>query len=334
MVPVSRKRSTPNSSDDDDMDEPHRKRQRISPVLPQTPPPELELPHTDKMESSLFDSDVRTLLRKTICQTLAHVGYDRATEEALEAMCMQVDTYTTHLLSQVTNSMLNARRNVPIPHDIAYAFNRYQLPLASLEPHLRPPISVPKLKVEVEPAPEEDKTTKNIIRILGKELNGEVEKAQKSYIPKGFPAFPSKHTFKWTPKESERVTDPRKIREEAAKNARMGEEALRRLVKVGKVGKDRDMKRMAGRDPKSKERHELWERAMLSLAGEKGNTHTASGNGNGKEKMRDLALDERSMVVNAEKQYFRTGAPAKRKIQPQPPPPPSPMDEDLVQLEP
>ncbi|KAI9643997.1 hypothetical protein NHQ30_007349 [Ciborinia camelliae] len=330
MVPVSRKRSTPNSSDDDDMGEPHRKRQRILPILPHTPPPESELLHTDKMESSLFDSDVRTLLRKSICQTLAHVGYDKATEEALEAMCLEVDTYTTHLLSQVSTSMLNARRNAPIPHDITYAFNRYQLPLASLEPHLRPPISAPKLKLELEPAPKEDKTSKNIMRILGVELNGEVEKAQKSYIPKGFPAFPSKHTFKWTPKESERVTDPRKIREEAAKNARMGEEALRRLVKVGKVGKDRDMKRMAGRDPRSKERHELWERTMLSLAGDKSNAHA----GNGKEKMGELALDERSIVVNAEKQYFRKGAPAKRKTLHQPQPSPSPMEDDLVPLEP
>ena len=224
--------------------------------------------------------------------------------------------------------MLNARRNAPLPYDFTYAFNRYALPLASLEPHLRPPISVPKLKLELEPAPAEDTTTKNIIKILGVELNGEVEKAQKSYIPKGFPAFPSKHTYKWTEKESERVTDPRKIREEAAKNARMGEEALRRLVKVGKVGKDRDMKRMAGRDPRSKERHELWERTMLSLVGDKGNGNGANGNG----KMGEL--DERSMVVNAEKQYFRKGAPAKRKTLHQPQPPPSPMVEDLIQLEP
>lgn len=230
--------------------------------------------------------------------------------------------------------MLNARRNSPIPHDITYAFNRFQLPLASLEPHLRPPISIPKLKLELEPAPETDPTTKNIIRILGVELNGEVEKAQKSYIPKGFPAFPSKHTFKWTPKESERVTDPRKIREQASQNAKMGEEALRRLVKVAKVGKDRNMKRMAGRDPKSKERHELWERTMLSLAGDKGNAHAGSGSGNGKQKMEELALDERSMVVNAEKQYFRKGAPAKRKLIPQHQPQHSPMDEGLVPLEP
>lgn len=64
----------------------------MSPVLPQTPPPELELSRTDKMESSLFDSDVRMLLRRSICQTLEHVGFDRATEEALEAMCAEVDT--------------------------------------------------------------------------------------------------------------------------------------------------------------------------------------------------------------------------------------------------
>lgn len=64
----------------------------MSLVLPQTPPPEQELLRCHKMGTSLFDSDVRTLLRKTIAQTLEFVGFDNATEEALEAMCMEVDT--------------------------------------------------------------------------------------------------------------------------------------------------------------------------------------------------------------------------------------------------
>lgn len=237
---------------------------------------------------------------------------------------------TTHLLAQVTASMQIARRNAPIPHDIAYALDRFQIPLASLEPHLKPPIAPAKLNLELAPASREDVKMKDIIKVLGVELNGEVETMQKPYIPKGFPAFPSKHTFKWTPKENERVTDPRKIREAAARNARMGEEALRRLVKVGKVGKDRVMKKTASRDPRSKERHDLWERTMLSLAGlDEGNAA-----GNRKEKMRDLALDDRSMIVNAEKQYFRKGVATKRKTSHQPPPPPAQIEEGLVQLEP
>ncbi|PQE10907.1 bromodomain associated protein [Rutstroemia sp. NJR-2017a WRK4] len=319
MVPMSTKRSSPTPSDEE---EPSSKRRCTGRELPQTPPPEHEIAFEIK-SVSLFDSNVRQLLRRSVASALDFVGFDSATEEALEAMCAEVDTYTTHLLSQVTASMLIARRSAPIPHDFEYALHRFSLPLASLEPHLQPPIAVPKLKLEQEEATQEDSKTKNIVKILGPELDGEEDKKTKSYIPKGFPAFPSKHTYKWTAKEPDRMTDPRKIREEAAKSARMGEEALRRLVKVSKAGKEKDMKKIASRDPRSKERHELWERTMRSLAGDKGVNGTDS-------------LDDRSMVVNAEKQYFRKGAPAKRKLlNPSPPPPPIlSTSADLVPLEP
>ncbi|KAM3082656.1 hypothetical protein ACMFMF_002311 [Clarireedia jacksonii] len=311
MVPISTKRPSPTPSDEE---EPSSKRRCIGGELPQTPPPEHEIKLEIK-SVSLFDSNVRQLLRRSVALALDYVGFDSATEEALEAMCAEVDTFTA--------SMLIARRSAPIPYDFEYALHRFSLPLASLEPHLRPPITTPKLKLEQEEAPPEDTKTKNIVKILGPELDGEEDKKTKSYIPKGFPAFPSKHTYKWTAKEPDRMTDPRKIREEAAKNARMGEEALRRLVKVSKAGKEKDMKKTANRDPRSKERHELWERTMRSLAGDKGV--------NGKD-----SLDDRSMVVNAEKQYFRKGAPAKRKLlNPSPPPPPLlSTSADLVPLEP
>jgi transcription initiation factor TFIID subunit 8 len=196
--------------------------------------------------------------------------------------------------------MLNARRPEPTPLDFEYALSKFDIPLASIRPHLKNPIPTEKVKVDLQALPSEEPTKKSeatLAKLLGKELSGEPDKRKKSYIPKKFIPFPSKHTYKWTEKESLRETDPRKIREEAAKSARYAEEALRRLVKVSKAGKEKDVKIAASRDPRSKERHELWEKAMEDLMA--GKDHTGA------------ADEDQSMIVNAQSQYFRKPIPKK-----------------------
>lgn len=196
--------------------------------------------------------------------------------------------------------MLNARRPEPTPLDFEYALSKFDLPLASIRPHLRNPIPASKLYIQLESIPSEESTRERearLAKLLGTELSGEPDKREKSYVPKKFIPFPSKHTYKWTEKESLRETDPRKIREEAAKSARHAEEALRRLVKVSKAGKEKDVKLAASRDPSSKERHELWERTMEDLLA--GKDHAGA------------ADEDQSMIVNSESQYFRKPIPKK-----------------------
>jgi transcription initiation factor TFIID subunit 8 len=205
--------------------------------------------------------------------------------------------------------MLNARRSLPTPLDFQYALKQFSLPLASLEPHLKPPIPPSKLHIQLEISPSEEVSSRPVARLFGDGLSGEPDKNAKTYIPKRFPSFPSKHTYKWTEKDSERETDARKIREEASVQARQGEDALRRLTTVGKAGKEKGVKQTAGKDPKSKQRHELWEQTMGGLLAAK-HIHVQA------------AAEEvdRSMIVNANKSYHRKGAVAKRKPPPQLPP--------------
>jgi hypothetical protein len=162
-------------------------------------------------------------------------------------------------------------------------------------------VAPPETLQELEPLPIEELSATSLTKLLGRELDGESDKLSRPYIPKHFPAFPSRHTYKWTEKESARETDPRKIREEAAKSARLGEEALRRLVKVSKAGREKDVKRMAEKDPRSKMRHELWEKTMENL--------TRKRNGASKTDQDD----DHSMVVNSESQFFRKPVLKKRK---------------------
>lgn len=197
--------------------------------------------------------------------------------------------------------MRNARRSQATPIDFEYALAQFDLPIASIEPHLRPPVPKSKAQIHLEVQPAEAKSVVAVEALLGKELSGESEKKVKPYIPKRFPSFPSKHTYKWTERESARETDPRKIREEAAKAARQGEEALRRLVNVGKAGKEKDVKNAASRDPKSKERYHLWEKTMEGLM-----AGTLSG----------AKKEDRSMIVNSDRRYYRKGALTKKKKAP------------------
>lgn len=207
----------------------------------------------------------------------------------------------------VNSYMLNARRSQPIPLDFKYALAEFDLPMASLEPHLRPPIPKEKYLVQLEPLPIEElpTATTHLDSLLGGDLSGEPDKLARPYVPKRFPSFPSKHTYKWTEKESARETDPRKIREEAAKAARQGEEALRRLTKVAKAGKEKDVKNAASKDPRSKERHNLWEQTMEDLLSGQGNLSMI-----GKPISEE---DDRGLIVNADRLFFRKGAMTRRR---------------------
>jgi hypothetical protein len=129
---------------------------------------------------------------------------------------------------------------------------------------------------------------------LGEELNGESEKRTKSYIPRQFPSFPSKHTYKSTDVKTERETDPRKIREKATEEARHGEEALRRLVKAGKDL--RPTTRTGNKVTARGMRHQIWEQAMEELA---------VGKPQGKSSAGKYGDEEQCVLVNAAKQYGR-----------------------------
>jgi hypothetical protein len=99
-------------------------------------------------------------------------------------------------------------------------------------------------------------------------LKGEEGLTNRSYVPKHFPDFPSKHTYSATPVFTERARDPRQIRERAAEDGRHGEEALRKLASAAfrdnptsSTGKD---KKLWGRRMESMET--MFEKTVKGLA--------------------------------------------------------------------
>lgn len=199
-------------------------------------------------------------------------------------------------LSYVTESMLSCRRAQPIPLDYEYALRRHGLTDSLLRPHLKPPVPRSKTQLVFEVEEPEIQDTQVLPELLGHELSGAVDKLTKPFIPKQFPAFPSKHTYKATEVMPDRETDPRKIREKATEASRHGEEALRRLVGVGKVGDQKGVRKSLLKSPARKHRNELWDLAMQDL---KLNTAKATA------AKPELDGTERGILIDAGRKYGR-----------------------------
>ena len=125
--------------------------------------------------------------------------------------------------------MLHCRRTQPIPHDFLQSLHEHRLSLTALLPHLDPP--VPPVKSQISLAPESPRTEQEQQSSAANIFLRDTSQAgTRSFIPKAFPAFPSEHTYKATPDVPTRDDDPRRIRERATDEGRLGEAALRRLV--------------------------------------------------------------------------------------------------------
>ena len=138
-----------------------------------------------------------------------------------------------HFLASVQKSMLSCRRIQAIPQDFLYALNAHRLTLRSLLPHLDPPISLNKTQPPLAAQPALDFENQERDRLLTKLLNDTTQ--QRLPNLQHFPSLPSKHTYQFESIYTLRETDPRRIRERATEEGRLGEGALRKLVRVHTV---------------------------------------------------------------------------------------------------
>lgn len=170
------------------------------------------------------------------------------------------------LATFVRQSMLASRRLQPIPHDFEYALKRGRLSPDDLRPYLNKQRSVAPTPTLLPSPPPEDEVVRKLPFLNS--LRGDEGETNRSYVPKNFPDFPSKHTYSTTAVFTERDQDPRKIRERAAEDGRHGEEALRKITSAAfrdnpTLSSGRD-KRLWGRRMESME--SMFEKTVKGLA--------------------------------------------------------------------
>lgn len=176
----------------------------------------------------------------------------------------------TGFLANVRRSMTSARRTEPLPHDWIFALSQGGIRGSSLlEPHLDTG-EVPSqlLQPYFDPPEPGSPPPVNLEGLLGPELSGKSEKESKAYIPKHFPPFPSKHTYKSTAVFPKREVDPRRIREKAAEEGIEAEKSLRKLMMEQKRGLQNRKGGKRKVSPRIKESQTMFQRAMADALAE------------------------------------------------------------------
>ncbi|KAL7926703.1 hypothetical protein ACQKWADRAFT_281121 [Trichoderma austrokoningii] len=233
-------------------------------------------------------------IQRSIAMVLAHDGFQSASPEALESFTGVVEMYLSSIIEEVKRFAISSRREAPIPSDFELMLRHHNLTLSSLKPHIKGRLSNQDAANRSENLITNDDTF-NSLPLLGDELSGQPDKESKAYIPASFPGFPSTHTYRFTPQEDRRARDSKQIRENAAKSAQLGEDALRRLVRASKMRKQKEVKSLVERDSQGKERFRLWESTMKRfMGGDRFREHADK-----------VEVADHSMLVNADAKFSR-----------------------------
>ncbi|UKZ79280.1 hypothetical protein TrVFT333_007030 [Trichoderma virens FT-333] len=170
----------------------------------------------------------RAGIQRSIALVLSHDGFQSASPEALESFTELVEQYMSSIIQEVKTLAISSRREAPIPSDFESMLKRHNIALSSLKPHVKNRLCTQDTINRSFEAVTVDETFTSL-PLLGAELSGQADKESKPFIPASFPGFPSTHTYRFTPQEDRRTRDSKQIREDAAKSAQLGEDALRRL---------------------------------------------------------------------------------------------------------
>ncbi|KAI9710605.1 MAG: hypothetical protein M1828_002156 [Chrysothrix sp. TS-e1954] len=220
---------------------------------------------------------VDDLLSRALCVALHAQGFHGVKKDAFESFRGLVDTYLQHMSFRVKQSMQSSRRQQPIPQDFANTLADFNVRPSSLTPELRAP-SFPSLLTQppILPAAHTTSTAPEFAAVLPIDPSDATAKRATSYIPKHFPAFPGRHTYKSTPVMTEREKDARRIRELATAEGKLAEAALRKLVAAKQKALQKPGTGMRGRQlsQREKENEDVWRDTMKALMKEGGSEQT------------------------------------------------------------
>ncbi|CUS06734.1 unnamed protein product [Tuber aestivum] len=275
--------------------EDHRpsKRQRRG-IVP--PPPEYE--DATPVVSEEMASD---LLNRSTAMILKSVGYNGATAVAQERLRQLAEDHYLRMLHVITLLATSQRRTKPTVVDFEDMLQHMGITVSSLESEmLRMPSKTHAFVLP--PITPPSPPTPDLTALLGPEL-ADTELQKRSALEDFFPPLPSKHTYKATPLFTERPTEPRVIRERATEEARLAENALRKLLAVSAHAKNNA--RIRGDvavSTKRRDRDEAWREAFDESGHEQsgGGSAGAKVNGTGAIKIKTEPTDSFGVFANAD----------------------------------
>ncbi|KAI9889218.1 MAG: hypothetical protein M1814_005667 [Vezdaea aestivalis] len=192
----------------------------------------LKQPYPAEATSILPDSQAQAQLNRSLALMLTASGFDGATNEAIESFRSMTESYMIRLCSLVNWSMRRCRRTEPTAWDFEQALSLADLSTAKLqhefELRIPPSLALPKIP----PPPPAPPALDLKLPFLNATDESAQQPRQQFSLP-FCPALPSQHTYKSTSSYSIRETNPQTLREKAAEQGRLGEEAIRALVVAG-----------------------------------------------------------------------------------------------------
>ena len=204
--------------------------------------------------------------------------------------------------------MFGCRRTTPIPHDFATVLARKGPQLSTLIPNLKSPIPPDKCQPPFSTSSPVRADDTPLSALLGPSLVSKGEK-ERILVPWTLPTFPSKHTYSFTTVSTEREFDPRRTRELATTEGRLGEEALRRLAANTAMASVRAGENGHGKTGPRALSHQLWLETMhdFEKQGLFSRAEDGSSDGNGSRRPSTTEDDGRyeyGAIVNWEKHYW------------------------------
>ncbi|KAF2857470.1 hypothetical protein K470DRAFT_260766 [Piedraia hortae CBS 480.64] len=191
-------------------------------------------------------------LQRSLAILLTGIGYSSAGPGALESLMGLVDSLMLAFLRDVRISMLSCRRAQPNAVDFTVALSR--LPLTRHSSNLSPQLDVRFSDFALHP-------NYQMWAADGQEFvsaQAEADEAAKTallqnlmvdkfdYIPSGFPPLPPKHAWMATPVFPPREHDRVKMREHAAVEGDLAEQALKKLTAVSRRGERMGKEQLRG----------------------------------------------------------------------------------------
>lgn len=238
---------------------------------------------------------------KGICRRM-YALFCRSTADQHRLLKAFVDML--NMCALIRQSMYACRRIQPLPIDFEYAFRATSIRFDSLMLELENKDDPPQSPLLPTPPPEKAHQTSQTF--LDDDFNTLADQQPLKYVPSTFPPLPSRHTYRHTSVYTDRERDPRRIRELATEEGRLGEEALRKLVGAVRTearldvdDKGKAPERGSERSQKTETMESMFEKTMQAVMLTEAEAHIDQGENDGRGMKLELAP-----TVNCERKYW------------------------------